>query len=116
VSNPRSRTIASVVSAVSGILAGILGGWLAGRWIWGVAVGVLTLIAVVAGAEVVKVRAERDDDPKENSPINQKTSITLGKNTSITNSVVAAGNVEQKQVINENLEYKAKRKRGGSSR
>src|ERR1051326_2942696 len=73
---------ATAVSAVAGILAGILGGWLTARWLWGIAAMVIILIAMTAGAEVIKVRAEesskRDEKSGEKDLPRQQVSTSIG--------------------------------------
>jgi hypothetical protein len=93
----RVRTTAAVLSAVAGILAGILGGWLVGRWAWGVAAAVLTLIAVVAGGEVIKARAEEGENTphSEGRAGDRIIAMTVADHATVTASVIATGDVDQ---------------------
>jgi hypothetical protein len=104
VTRPGVRVSAAIISPVAGILAGILGSWLTGKWLWGVAVGVLLLIAVVAGAEAIKVKAEESEGSGKKSEevalSRQAISIKVGRDFSPTNSVVVGGNLIQNKFMN----------------
>jgi hypothetical protein len=99
-----TRVVAAVASVVAGILAGILGGWLTGRWSWGAAAGVLILIAVAAGAEVVKACSESRTGGRhshlDDRPIARLASMDIGDHATIRGSVVAAGDVDQSRTTN----------------
>jgi hypothetical protein len=100
----RGRIIVAVTSTVTGILAGILGGWLSGHWAWSVAAGVLVLIAMAAGAEAIKARrddaSDNGEDREGDHPGNRTVSMTMGGNATMSNSVIAAGDVDQSRVTN----------------
>src|SRR5580700_6276387 len=78
----------AAVGTLASVLAGILGGWLAGHWGWGVACGFLTLLAVAAAAASMNARDEE-------APASRSVSVYLGHRSSITGSVIAAGDVDQ---------------------
>jgi hypothetical protein len=102
----RVRVSATIISSVAGILAGILGSWLTGKWLWGVAVGVLLLIAVVAGAEAVKVQAEGGEGSRkksgEDALVHQEVSIKVGRDFTPIDSIVAGRDLIQNQTTNAN--------------
>lgn len=59
----------AAVAAVTSAAAGIVGGFLANRWNWGLAVGVLTLIGLFAALEGLKaITASRTSSPSSVQP------------------------------------------------
>jgi hypothetical protein len=73
---------------VASILAGIVGGWLAGHWVWGIACAFLVLLGVAAIATNMGVR-------DENTPDDRSISIAMGHHSTVSDSVIANGNVDQ---------------------
>lgn len=96
----RFRAIAGACSAVAGIVAGILGAWLAGRWSWGIAAGFLILIAVVAGAEIVKAYIEKRDSDRDGGQAGPIASMTVGDHAKVAGAIVAGGDVDQSHTTN----------------
>jgi len=110
---PRRLSVAAAITSLVGAtLAGILGGVLANRWTWGLAAGVLALIAVSAAAEAIKALGEESDakvDQAKNSESDERdkdaakdgdraVSITAGLETVITDAVIAAGDVDNRRM------------------
>ncbi|SRR5712691_1315222 len=102
---------------IASIFAGIIGGWLAGRWLWGVACAFLVLVAVAAVAAAIESgRARSADSPghaRSAEPSGQRiVSALMGHNAAISNLVFAAGNVDQSQTTN--VESRTTNFRGGA--
>jgi hypothetical protein len=107
----RLSVAAAITSVVGATLAGILGGVLANRWTWGLAAGVLALIAVSAAAEAIKALREEPDTKvaqMENSESDERdkdaakdgnrvVSIAAGYENVITDAVIAAGDVDNRR-------------------
>ena len=102
-SRARPNYAAVVISPVASIVAGILGSWLTGEWSWGIILGLLCMITLVAGAEVVKAGAEREGDQKESLEPKQAVSgahFEIGGDFYPANSVVVGRDISHTTNIN----------------
>lgn len=99
----RSHVVIAITGAIAAVVAGVLGNYLVNRWSWGLAIAVLTMIAIIAGLEGAKAlithRAASGTSVEQPDAVPTiHTASVLGGHVTMNQSVVAAGNVDQSRI------------------